>query len=145
MNGHLPNRNRGKAKAFNAFFDSVFDRDNGPREFQRCELEDQGCRNEQLMVNPEIVQEVLLQLNPNKTMGPDGIYSRILKELADVIAKPLNDFWTILGICRSLSWLEVGEGFLSFHNRQEGERWKLGSCQSYFSAQLNNGKDYSGK
>lgn len=61
------------------------------------ELEDQGYGNDQFMVNLEIVWDVLLQRNPNKTMGPDAIHPIILKELSDVIAKPLSmifeQFW----------------------------------------------------
>ncbi|KFP67467.1 hypothetical protein N322_11493, partial [Cariama cristata] len=37
----------------------------------------------------EAVSDLLLHLDMNKSMGPDGIHSRILKELADVLAKPL--------------------------------------------------------
>ncbi|KAJ7400850.1 hypothetical protein WISP_00193 [Willisornis vidua] len=52
-------------------------------------LEDHDCENDQLSVDPEIVQDLLLQLDPYKSMGPDEIHPRILKELMDVITKPL--------------------------------------------------------
>lgn len=45
--------------------------------------------NHQLTVNLELVQDLLLQLDPYKSIRPDGIPRRILKELADVIAKHL--------------------------------------------------------
>lgn len=42
------------------------------------------------------VQDLLLQLDPYKSMGLDRIHPRILKGLADVITKCL--FWVVLGI-----------------------------------------------
>ena len=41
-------------------------------------------------VNTEIVRDQLYQLNVQKTLGPDGICLRVLKELADVTAGPLT-------------------------------------------------------
>ncbi|KAJ7414762.1 RNA-directed DNA polymerase from mobile element jockey [Willisornis vidua] len=40
-------------------------------------------------VNPETLQDLLFQLDPCKSVGLDGTHPRILKELADVITKPL--------------------------------------------------------
>ncbi|KAJ7418777.1 hypothetical protein BTVI_27522 [Pitangus sulphuratus] len=83
--GHLTNRDRDKAEVFNAFFAFVFSRDDGPRGSQCPELEDRDCENGQLPINPETEQDLLLWMDPYKSMGPDGIHPRILKELADVI------------------------------------------------------------
>ena len=42
-----------------------------------------------LTIVEDDVQKRLSSLNPNKSCGPDGIPSRILKELADIIAGPI--------------------------------------------------------
>ncbi|KAJ7408938.1 RNA-directed DNA polymerase from mobile element jockey-like protein [Pitangus sulphuratus] len=47
------------------------------------------CKNDRLPDNPEIVRNLLHQLDPYESMVPDGIHPRILKELPDVIAKPV--------------------------------------------------------
>ncbi|KAJ7405743.1 hypothetical protein WISP_138422 [Willisornis vidua] len=99
--GHLTNSDRDKAEVFNAFFACVFNTDDGPRGSQWPELEGHDCENDQLPVNPEIVQDMLLQLDPYKSMGLDGIHLKMLKELADAITKPLL-------IILELSW-ESGE------------------------------------
>ncbi|KAJ7421779.1 RNA-directed DNA polymerase from mobile element jockey-like protein [Willisornis vidua] len=76
-----------KAEVFNAFFALVFNTNDRPRESHCPELEDHYCEKDQLPVNPEFVQDLLLQLDPYKCMGSDGIHLRILKGLVDVVAK----------------------------------------------------------
>ncbi|KAJ7404802.1 hypothetical protein WISP_143578 [Willisornis vidua] len=66
-----------------------FNMEDGPRGSQCLELEDHDCENDHLPVDHEHVQDLLLQLDPYKSMGPEGFHPRILKGLADVIVKPL--------------------------------------------------------
>ncbi|KFP59140.1 hypothetical protein N322_11276, partial [Cariama cristata] len=48
-----------------------------------------GEQNNPPVIQEEAVSDLLLHLDTNKSMGPDGIHSRTLKELAGVLAKPL--------------------------------------------------------
>ncbi|KAJ7409910.1 hypothetical protein WISP_111553 [Willisornis vidua] len=86
--GHLINTDRDKAEGFYACFASVFNMDNRPKESQCPEVEDHDCKNDQLPDDPEMIEDLLLQLDPYISMRPDGIHPRIFKELADVISKP---------------------------------------------------------
>ncbi|KAJ7413703.1 hypothetical protein BTVI_42790 [Pitangus sulphuratus] len=54
------------------------------------ELEDHDCGNDELLVNSEILWDLLLQLDPYKSVRPDRIHPRILKELDGVISKSLS-------------------------------------------------------
>ncbi|KAJ7428537.1 hypothetical protein BTVI_00320 [Pitangus sulphuratus] len=66
--GHLTNRDRLKAEVFNALFASVFNTDNGPRGSKCHEQEYHDCKNYQLPFDPEIVRDLLLQLDPYESV-----------------------------------------------------------------------------
>lgn len=86
----LTNRDIHTAEIFNTFLASVFDTDYGLWEPQGPVLKDCDWGDDNLPTDPEFVQDMLLQLGVHKSMGPDGIYPRVPKQLADVIAGPLS-------------------------------------------------------
>ncbi|TRZ12821.1 hypothetical protein HGM15179_014277 [Zosterops borbonicus] len=64
--------------------------DGGPRGSHCPELEDHGCDNNKLSLDPELVWDLLLQLDPCKSMSPNKINPRILAELTDIIMRFLS-------------------------------------------------------
>ncbi|TRZ25704.1 hypothetical protein HGM15179_001423 [Zosterops borbonicus] len=67
-----------------------------------------GNRMVPLIIQEEAVREQLRCLDTHKSMGPDGIHPRVMRELADELVKPLS-------IIYNQSWL-TGEVL---------EDWKL--------------------
>ncbi|XP_027523118.1 nipped-B-like protein [Corapipo altera] len=60
--------------------------DDRRRGSQCPELEDHDNKNDQFPVNPEIVRDLLLQMDPYKSLGPDRIHPRSLKDLMKAVA-----------------------------------------------------------
>jgi len=81
-----------KAKVLNAFFTSVFNSQaHYSQGIQPPELEDRdGEQNKSPIIQEEAVNDLLCHLDTCKSMGPDGIHPRILRELAEEMTKPLS-------------------------------------------------------
>ena len=88
-NGETAVSNVDKAEVFNAYFGSVFtheDSTNVPEFRDRT----QNVFISDIEITEEIVLEKLLNLNPTKSMGPDGLHPHFLKKLATEISYPLT-------------------------------------------------------
>ncbi|KAK4828562.1 hypothetical protein QYF61_027531 [Mycteria americana] len=72
--GHLKNRDVDKAEMFNAFFTSVFNTNDGPGDPWSPALEDCDWGDDELPAYPELLQDLLLQLDAHKFMGPNRIH-----------------------------------------------------------------------
>ncbi|PKU43820.1 rna-directed dna polymerase from mobile element jockey-like [Limosa lapponica baueri] len=102
VGGKIVTKDEGKAEVLYAFFASVFSSRVGSLSTQIPELSDRGReQNEAPIIQEEVVRDLLQHLDINKSMGPDGIYPRVLRELAEVPAEPLS-------IIYQLSW-QTGE------------------------------------
>ena len=81
-------------KAEFAFFASMFNsKTSCSPGTQPPELEDrEGKQNEAPIMQGEMVSDLLHHLDTHRSMGPDGIHPRVLRELAEVLTKPFPSF-----------------------------------------------------
>ena len=80
--------NKEKAEVLNALFTSAFNRQiSYPQGTLHPDLEVQDAtQNTPPVIQVETVRELLLHVDCHKSMGPDGLHPRVLRELAGVIA-----------------------------------------------------------
>ena len=78
-------------KVLNSFFASEFNSNtNCSQGTHPTELEDRdGEQNEAPITQGEMVSDLLHHLDTHRSMRPKGIHPRVLRELAEVLTKPL--------------------------------------------------------
>ncbi|CAM4580797.1 unnamed protein product [Caretta caretta] len=85
--GNLMTEDVEKANVLNAFFASVF---TNKVSSQTAALGSTAWgEGDQPSVEKEVVRDYLEKLDEHRSMGPDALHPRVLKELVDVIAEPL--------------------------------------------------------
>jgi len=97
---NIATKDEEKAEVLSAFFASVFNNQtNYSQGIQSPELEARvGKWNKSPVIQEEAVNDLLCHLDTHRSVGLDGIYPRVLRELAEELAKPLSI------ICQK-SWL----------------------------------------
>lgn len=100
----------GKVEALNATFALVFNSCNScapctqpPEPVERDEEQ-----KEAQIIQEEIVNDLLHHLDTNKSVGPDGIHPKVLRELSEVITEPLSVIYQHSWLTGEVpSWLEA--------------------------------------
>jgi hypothetical protein len=85
----ITENDRDKAEVLAEFFSSVFTKE-PEGEIPNLQPKETTFRGTEHQIEEKEVLKLLLDINPNKSPGPDGIHPKALKETAAILAKPLT-------------------------------------------------------
>ena len=91
-NGQLTETEEEAASALNTYYHSVFTKDDGNTPLPSFDKQTSE-KIDDVYISAEVVEEVLLGLDPNKAAGPDGMASRTLKECAKELSPHLCEIF----------------------------------------------------
>ncbi|CAG2193089.1 unnamed protein product [Mytilus edulis] len=94
LNSSIIDDDKQKTEAFNDYFASQSNIDDSNKLLPRDDIPPDR-RLSSIVFDAYEVKDILQTLNVNKASGPDAISGRILKPVADIIAKPLRAFFNL--------------------------------------------------
>lgn len=86
--GMVYDNDSAKAELFNSYFSSVFTAEDTSSIPTPTVLSNSNLSS--ITISPDIVLKYLQKINTSKSAGPDGIHSKVLYEVKDVIKTPLS-------------------------------------------------------